>query len=254
VTSKLEELRDQVATACRIIGMLELSSPTQGHVSLRLPGEERCFIRARGPGETGLRYTSRDDVILVDFEGRLIEGGEGLSVPVEVFIHTALYRARPDVNSVIHIHPATVVLFTICDTPLLPVIGAFSPSALELAAENRISRYDRSILIRDAALGGELAQAMGPSSSVCLMRGHGITSVGRDVPEATINAVHLNELADINYRARLIGTPRPISDADLATFAAMRERGRGGAGAGRPGPQVTSLWRYYVRRLEELGL
>jgi 3,4-dihydroxyphthalate decarboxylase len=252
-TARLDDLREQVATACRIIGMLEMSNPTQGHVSARVPGEERCLIRARGPGETGLRYTSADEVMLVDFDGRLVEGGDGLAVPIEVFIHTALYRSRPDVNSVIHIHPATVVLFTICDTPLLPLFGSFSPSALELATENRISRYDRSILIRDRGLGDELARAMG-ETSLCLMRGHGITSVGRDVPEATIAAIHLGELAEMNYRARLLGTPRPISDDDLAFFAEMRQAARARGGAGRPGAGVYSLWRYYVRRLAELGL
>lgn len=246
-TAKLDELRDQVASACRIIGMLEMSNPTQGHVSARVPGEERCLIRARGPGETGLRYTTSSDVILVDFDGRLLEGAEGLAVPVEVFIHTALYRARPAVRSVIHIHPATAVLFTICDLPLLPIFGSFSPAALELASENKISRYDSSILIRSAALGGELARTMG-ATSVCLMRGHGITAVGRDVPEATITAVHLGELAEMNYRARLLGTPRPISEADLASFAEMRR-----GSSDRPGPAVYSLWRYYLRRLEEVA-
>ena len=249
-TAKLDELRDQIATSCRIIGMLEMSNPTQGHVSARVPGENRCLIRARGPAETGLRYTTRDEVILVDFEGRLLQGGEGLAVPVEVFIHTALYRARPGVSSVIHIHPATAVLFTICDLPLLPLFGAFSPSALALATAGNISRYDRSILIHDEALGDELALTMG-ETSVCLMRGHGITSVGRDVPEATITAIHLGELADMNYRARLLGTPRTISEEDQAFFQKMGQSSR--AAPDRPGPGVYSLWRYYRRRLEEVA-
>ena len=49
-----DELRDLVATSCRIIGLLELSNPTRGHVSARVPGEERCLIRAGGPNEIGL--------------------------------------------------------------------------------------------------------------------------------------------------------------------------------------------------------
>jgi len=69
-TARLDDLRDLIASACRIIGLLEMSNPTQGHVSARVPGEDRCLIRARGPNETGLRYTTRDDVILVDFDGR----------------------------------------------------------------------------------------------------------------------------------------------------------------------------------------
>jgi L-fuculose-phosphate aldolase len=141
------------------------------------------------------------------------------------------------------------VLFTICDLPLLPVFGSFSPPALELATA-KISSYDRSILIRDARLGSELAHTMG-DTSVCLMRGHGITSVGRDVPEATVTAIHLGELAEMNYRARLLGTPRPISDEDQAFFEKMRQAVRERGDSGRPGAGVYSLWRYYLQRLEE---
>jgi L-fuculose-phosphate aldolase len=252
-STKFNELRDQIAASCRIIGLLEMSNPTQGHVSARVPGEERCLIRARGPGETGLRYTTRDDVIAVDFDGKMLDGGKELAVPIEVFIHTGMYRARPAVNSVIHIHPATAVLFTICDLPLLPIFGSFSPTALDLAAEEKISRYDRSILIRDTSLGEELARTMG-ETSVCLMRGHGITSVGRDVPEATILAVHLGELADMNYRARLLGTPRPISEEDQEIFRAMRQAAASRQASDRPSAGVYSLWRYFLRRLEETGL
>ena len=241
----LDELRDLVAISCRIIGLLELSNPTQGHVSARVPGEQRCLIRARGPNEIGLRYTAKDDVVMVDFDGQLIDGREGLAVPIEVFIHTSVYRARPEVQSVIHIHPATAVLFTICDLPLLPIVGSFSPPALELAVQN-ISHYDRSILIRDPALGEELVKSMG-DTSICLMRSHGITSAGRDVPEATTNAIHLNELADMNYRARLLGTPRPISDDDIASFAELFARSRQSG----PSAGVYSLWRFYQQRLKD---
>lgn len=248
-TKSLDELRELVATSCRIIGLLELSNPTQGHVSARIPGEERCLIRARGPEEIGLRYTSPDDVIIVDFDGQLVEGREGLAVPLEVFIHTSVYRARPEVQSVIHIHPATAVLFTICDVPLLPIFGSFSPPALELAVD-KISHYDRSILIRDPALGAELVSAMG-DTSICLMRGHGITSVGRDVQESTITAIHLKELAEMNYQARLLGTPRPISDDDIATFRPMWERSRQ---SGTPAAGIYSSWRFFVQRLKDAGL
>ncbi len=249
LSATLDELRGQVATSCRIIGMLEMSNPTQGHVSARVPGEARCLIRARGPDETGLRYTSVDDVIMVDFDGRMVEGREGLASPTEVFIHTAIFRARPDVQSVIHIHPATAVLLTICDTKLLPVFGSFNPWALQLAVEG-ISRYDRSILIEDASLGDELAQTM-DDSRICLMRGHGITSVGRDVPESTITAIHLGQLAEMNYQARLLGEPRPIPDADIASFQPLWDAARK---LDRPDSGIYSLWRFYTRRLEEAGL
>lgn len=250
--SQLDELRQLVAQSCRIIGMLELTNPTQGHVSARVPGENKALIRARGPMEAGLLYTGSDEIITVDFDGKLLEGREGLAVPQEVFIHTEMYRARPEVNSVIHIHPATVVLFTICDLPLLPIVGSFNPSALDLLINERISHYDRSILIRDSALGRELAAAVG-AGDVCLMRSHGITSVGRDVQESTFNAVTLYDLAKMNYLARQIGEPRPIRDDDLEVFRKMQVRSRPTLdNPGKPSDLVYSLWRFYTRRLADL--
>jgi len=246
-------LRDIVARSCRIIGMLELSNPTQGHVSVRIPGEDRLLIRARGPMEAGLYYTTSDEVITVDFDGKLLAGNDGLSVPQEVFIHTELYRARPQINSVIHIHPSTVVLFTICDVPLLPIIGSYNPTALDLLINNRISQYDRSILIRDSALGRELASAVG-TTDVCMMRSHGITAVGRDVQEATINAINLFDLAKMNYQARLLGEPRPIPDDDMATFRRLLVREPPTPqNPGCPSDMVYSLWRFYSRQLDDRG-
>jgi len=249
--SQLADMRDTVARSCRIIGMLELSNPTQGHVSVRIPGEEKLLIRARGPMEAGLYYTTQEEVITVDFDGKLLDGRPGLAVPQEVFIHTEMYRARPEINSVIHIHPDTVVLFTICDIPLLPVLGSYNPSTLDLLVNDRISQYDRSILIRDSALGRELAAAVG-KSDVCMMRSHGITSVGRDVEEATINAITLYDLAKMNYQARLLGDPRPIRDDDMTVFRKMVLKDRPTPeNPGKPSDMVYSLWRFYSRQLED---
>ena len=81
-----------------------------------------------------MRYTTVDEVVEVDLDGKLTKSrDDGLEVPNEVFIHTAVYRARPAVQSVVHVHPPTVVLFTICGKPLLPIYGAYDPSGAQLA-------------------------------------------------------------------------------------------------------------------------
>jgi L-fuculose-phosphate aldolase len=246
-----QEDRDRVAASCRILGMQELSTPLQGHVSYRIPEEDKCLIRARGPRETGLLYTAAEEIMIVDFDGQVVESRDGLAVPQEVYIHTALYKARPEINSVIHIHPSTVVLFTVCDTPLLPIIGGYSPSALRILLNERLSYYDRSILIRTPDLGAELASHIG-QTDLCMMRGHGITAVGHDVQEATISAINLVELATMNYRARLLGDPRPISDDDQEEFRHMLQGWDPAAGAPRTPPDtVYSLWRFYERRLHD---
>jgi ribulose-5-phosphate 4-epimerase/fuculose-1-phosphate aldolase len=171
------------------------------------------LIRARGPGELGVRYTGADQVMAVDLDGKPIAPvREGYAAPLEVFIHTAIYKVRPDVHSVIHVHPPTIVLFTICDKPLLPLFGAYDPSAVRLALEG-IPTFDRSVLINSPELGSELVETMG-GAKTCLMRGHGITTAAPSVEQAALYVIWLNELAAMNYHAHLLGDPRPISRAD----------------------------------------
>jgi len=234
------DLRERVAEACRVLGALDLTKAATGHVSARIPGSNHALVRARGPGELGVRYTTAKQIIEVDLDGKLIGPPEeaGLETPIEVFIHTAVYRARPDVNAVVHVHPTTVVLFTICNKPLLPLYGAYDPGSLQLALEG-IPTYERSILISTPELGAELARAIGQSST-CMMRGHGITTVGASVEEAALAAIHLNDLATVNYQARLLGDPVPIPKDEQDAF--RRGPASPGGGAGR---RVAALWRYY---------
>ena len=231
---RLQEQRELVALSSRILGKLDLTKSTSGHVSARVAGADTFLIRARGPAETGVRYTGPGDIILVDLDGKKIEGPDDLDPPQEVYIHSWLYRTRDDVNSVIHIHPATVVLFTICRKPLLPIYGAYDPTSIRLLMQG-IPEYERSITVSNDELGREFAGVMGDKPA-CLMRSHGITTAGATVEEATVTAIKLNELAEMNYRAALLGTPHPIPDEEIAVITRTRRK-RGNA--------TESSWRYY---------
>ncbi len=236
-------LKELLALSCRILGKLNMTKEPSGHVSGRVPGSDKIFIKARGRGESGLRFVTARDFITVDAEGKKLEGPENLDVPQEVYIHTAIYRARPEIQSVIHVHPLTVVLFTICGVPLLPLTGAYDPSALRLITEG-VPTYPRSILISNEALGKDLAGALGKQRA-CLMRGHGITAAGKSVQDVTLTAIKLNEIAEVNYRARLLGEPQPISEEDIKSFLPTHERMKAS------GAYVESAWRYYCTLLDE---
>jgi ribulose-5-phosphate 4-epimerase/fuculose-1-phosphate aldolase len=245
------DIRRRVSEACRVLGRLDITKAATGHVSARLPGTDRILIRARGPAELGVRYTTDDQIVEVGMDGKLAQpNNEGLEAPQEVFIHTAVYASRPDVTSVIHVHPPTVMLFSICDVPLEPLYGAYDPGSALIAIEG-IPRYERSILINTPALGADLSKAMGKSCA-CIMRGHGITTAGASIEEAALNAIYLSELADINYRARMLGGARPISQEDQDVFRQMAARSPKKE-PGKPGFREAALWRYYVALTESGG-
>jgi L-fuculose-phosphate aldolase len=241
-----DQLRSRIAMACRVLGKLELTRALRGHISARIPGTERIFIRARGPAESGVRYTTEDEVIEIGLDGRPVSAvPKGLKAPSEVFIHTEIYRARPEVNAVLHMHPPTVVLFTITNLPLLPLYGAYDPQSLGIAL-NDLANFDRSLLINTAELGRELSAAIG-KKRVCIMRGHGITTAADSIEEASLVALGVNELATMNYQARLLGNPREISVDDRIALAPAVKRLSAGGKPGEPSESVATEWRYYCR-------
>lgn len=224
----VDDLKERIATACRVLARLDLTREPAGHVSARVPGTDNILIKARGEDESGVRFTKPEDVIMCDIEGQALDAVGQQVAPREVFIHTWMYKTRPDVNCVIHIHPPTVVAFTVVGKPLLPIYGAYDPASLALCLDG-IPHYDRSVLISNDQLGQDLAAAIG-EKDVITMRGHGITSLGASVEAAGLNAILINELAEMNYRAYMLGDPRPIPDEDIAEFKARATGRRAGGG------------------------
>ncbi len=239
------QLRSRIAMACRVLGTLELTRALRGHISARIPGTERIFIRARGRLESGVRYTADDEIIEIGLDGRAVGAvPKGLRAPSEVFIHTEIYRARPEVNAVLHMHPPTVVLFTITNLPILPLYGAYDPQSLGIVL-NDLANFDRSLLINTPELGREFSAAIGRKRA-CLMRGHGITTAADSIEEASLVALGVNELATMNYQARLLGTPREISEDDRIALAPAVKR-LSASGQPEPSESVATEWRYYCR-------
>ena len=239
--SELEREVELIAQACRVLGKLDVTHGALGHVSLRLGETDTMLIKGKGPNEVGLRYTRSEDILTVDFEANKISGADGLQPPSESFLHIWLYRKRPEVRSVIHVHPEHAVLLTICDKEILPIYGAYGSGA-RLALEG-VRTYPRSITIHDDQLGQEFAEFM-DSSDVALMRGHGVSVVGSGVEDATVRTMALNELVTMSYKAYLLGTPRAISAEDQAHFSqppdASRRRGSAGGDTG-----MRAAWRYF---------
>ncbi|MEA2640595.1 MAG: 3,4-dihydroxyphthalate decarboxylase [Chloroflexota bacterium] len=247
---EINELKDKIALSCRVLGRQGLTKGALGHVSARIPGEpDKFLIKAKGPDETALEFATVRDVITIDDEGATIEAPEGLQPPNETAMHLAVYRKRPEVQSVIHAHPDYVVLLTAVEKPLVPIYSAYGPG-VQMAIDG-VPLYPRSITIVNDELGDDFMSYMG-QNDVCMLRGHGITTAGMSVEESTSNAFAIHELARMNYMAYAIGDPKSIPQQDIDEMARRRESGRGGT---RPSNVVydrfASAWKYYKQLLGE---
>ncbi len=245
----VKELRKQVALSCRILGARGVTLGSFGHVSVRIPGTDRILIKAKGPNEEALEYANEKDIITINIDGKVLEAPKGLDSPNETAMHLAVYRKRPDVQSVIHTHPDWVVALTACDKPLVPMYAAYNPPGLRLLLEG-IPVYQRSVTIVDDELGADFMRAMG-EKKVCLLTGHGMTTAGNSVEESTLISLNVFELARMNYLAYAIGTPKPIPQQDMEEY---KERWLKGQRARLQGPSSTGEhpdWRYQVKLLRK---
>lgn len=236
----LEQLRSEIAEACRVLAARDLAPGILGHISLRVDAE-RVLIRCRGPQERGLAYTTSDDIHLVTVDGRPGAPGEladGYRPPHELPLHTEVLAARPDIDCVLHAHPERVVVADLAGLPILPMVGAFDIPGAALAAGG-VPVFGHGWLINDRESGRAVAGVLGDRPAV-VMRGHGLTVVGSSPAHAVLRAISIDTLAGLAVDvASAGGTPRPLPTDDLNRLPDL------GAGL-----NIDAAWRYEVARAD----
>lgn len=204
----LKELVD----GCRILADHGQGDLIWGHVSLRHPERpDEVLIK---PAGLGLEEITEDHIIVSDMGGNRILGDYPMHV--EVFIHTEILRARPEIGAVVHTHPPHAVAFSSLDMPLEPVghEGSLFRAGLPV--------YDRtSDLIVTQELGASLAQTLG-GHSAALMQNHGIVTAGRNVKGAVMTALLLEKACMLQMLAMASGKLRKVSSDEDATAKCQR--------------------------------
>ena len=224
----IRALREKIALGCRILAKLELVDYL-GHVSARVPGTDKVLIRARGAEQGNQLHMTYRQVSLVDIDAVKI-GGE-FQVPDETKLHTEIYRARPDVQAVVHTHQPLVTIFGDLERPILPMQGVMASVVRE-----EIPIYRSSRKVTTPEQGAALARALGERRIVHLQN-HGVAIVGTSVEQVVIDAIWLEHQAKLTLWASMIGTPRGMRREELDAQA--------GDAFG-----IEGRWRYYVSLLD----
>jgi L-fuculose-phosphate aldolase len=225
--SEIDRCKQEILIASRILyapnGITDVQEGFSGHVSRRLPGGESYVVaghtHVEGRSTLDVGY---EDLVVVDMEtGTRLEGDQPLLG--ENVIHTGVYRARGDVNCVIHVHPFWCTVLSLVETPILELPVFFT---------------GRSQIESDED-GDALGEALGDGSAI-LLPGHGIVTVGESVEQACMLTASLDEKAKILFYALLLGkVPREYSELLMRPPKASIE---------------SDSWRWYEEKLREKGL
>jgi HCOMODA/2-hydroxy-3-carboxy-muconic semialdehyde decarboxylase len=204
-----------------------------GHVSVRHDASAAHFLLARNmaPG-----LVNAEDILTFDLDGQALDAA-GRRVYLERFIHGEIYRARPDVQAIVHSHSPSVIPFAATRTPLRPLyhMSGFLGAGSALF-EIRDVAGNTDLLIRDPPLGRALAAALGAHAAV-LMRGHGSTVVGASLEQAVYRAIYAEINARLQAQAVVLGAVTYLNDEEAAKAAATNDT------------QLARTWELWERRV-----
>lgn len=206
-----------------------------GHVSLRDPDDPGAFFlsRSRSPGLVEAR-----DIMRFDLEANVLDGD--LKPYLETVIHAAIFKARPDVMSVVHHHDPAVLPFAVSPVRLRPVFHLGALAGAEVPVWDSHEEFgDTSLLVSDMAMANSLAGAMGDGPAVLLKR-HGACCAANSLKQAVFVAICMRDNARLLSEALVLGEPSYLTPGEIRAAAAKHD---GGA-------PVERAWEFWASRLE----
>lgn len=183
--------------------MLEkkLTVETWGNLSLRDPATGLIYLT---PSAMPYHTIRQEDVVVVDGEGKLVEGKRKPTVEKE--LHLALYRARPGINAIIHTHPVHSQVFAVLRRPIPPIMDE---AAQVIGGTVQVADY---ALPGTRELADHVCAAMKGRVRACLMANHGAVCVGESMEQAFKVCAVLEMTAQIYQSALTIGEPVVLCD------------------------------------------
>ena len=218
MSSRWETEKRAVAETAREVSALGLVTGTSGNVSARLASDDGSPLLAITPSGARCGSMTEEDIVVVDFDVEQVEGDGAPSS--ETLAHVAVYRARPDVNAVIHTHPLFGSVAAVAGRDIPPIVDEMT---IALGGPVRVSEY---AFPGSEEMARAVCEALGERNAA-LIRSHGAVGVGRTLREALDACVLTERVAQVFLYASLLGDvrtlPEEIVEAETAIFRMMRD-------------------------------
>jgi len=187
------ELREKLIKVARKCFQYRLMAGTWGNLSVRFD-REKVLITPSGFEKTALKP---ENLLLMDLEGNVLRGD--LKPTIETSMHLGIYKARDDVNAVIHTHSPYAMTLSVINEPI-PVLTVEFASAV--GHEVPVTGF---VLPGTKDLADEVVKALGEDGVAALIRNHGVVAVGESLEEAYNVAILVEEEARTYFWIMLLG-------------------------------------------------
>jgi ribulose-5-phosphate 4-epimerase/fuculose-1-phosphate aldolase len=212
-------LLDDLVAANRILYAQKIVDGL-GHISVRHDKNPEMYVLAaeRAPG-----LVIRKDLAIYDLDSNAKTLRDRRPYN-ERFIHGEIYKARPDVNSVVHCHTPSFLPFCVCKIGLRPIYhmsGFLGRGVARFEIRDFAGMTD--MLVSNPELGKALAQSLG-DKQIVLMRGHGATMAGQSIKHAVFRAIYGALNAGVQLEAMRLGDVTYLSDEEALKGAEINDR------------------------------
>lgn len=227
-----DQLRLDIACACRILANEGLDDGLAGHISARIPGTEEFWVT---PWGLYFDEITPSDIVRIHATGKVLEGLH--PVNFAVVIHLAIHEARPDAGAIVHTHPPYTTAFSTLGREIEP----FDQTASFIFEDQAIyPEFTGSIYTLDAAR--PVAAALG-SKRIAILKNHGLITVGPNVMTALGDTL----ITERSARVQIMATQAGARAADTIPAHIARETKQTNV---RPSI-YEDIWHALVRRLHK---
>ena len=199
--SEIEQQKQQLVDCIRMLEKSDIID-YNGHASIRV-GDDRMFINI---GSCQRSQLTTGDICTIDFDGNVLEG-DG-KPPLEFHLHAGVYKARPDVQAVVHAHPRWSTFLTIVGESYKPI---FAQGTLVYP----LPVLDSPNSINNPVMAKRLSDTLGDKPAA-LMKAHGAVAVGKSIVDAFVLINYLEDNAYRQYMAMQIGEPYCFTEDEIA--------------------------------------
>lgn len=206
---ELKILKEELIKYGKISGQKNFTPGISGNMSARFG--DKILITTSGSAN---EYLEEDELVLIDFEGNLVEGNKKPSS--EKMLHVEYYRQRPDINYILHMHSPYLSTFAACkkalDEPIMPE-NIFYFGEIPLAEYGLPGSYD---LVEKTA-------KYFKDYNVILMANHGMISAGKTIKEAYLNLELAESYAQVVLQTKLLGGASMLTEKEVEEINSLKK-------------------------------
>ena len=206
---ELQELKNELIKYGKLSGEKNFTPGISGNMSARFG--DKILITTSGSANG---YLEDDELVLIDFDGNLIEGSQKPSS--EKMLHVEYYKQRPDINYILHMHAPYLSTFAACkkalDEPIMPE-NIFYFGEIPLAEYGLPSSAD--LVLKTSKYF--------KNYNVILMANHGMITAGKTIQEAYLNLELAESYAQVVLQTKLLGGASLLNEKEVLEINSLKK-------------------------------